>query len=61
MSENQYLSLLREVFLTGTRKPDRTGTGTRSLFGRELRFDLSTSYPLLTTKRVHFRSVVFEL
>ena len=45
----------------GTRKSDRTGTGTRSVFGRQMRFDLSESFPLITTKRVHFRSVALEL
>ena len=45
----------------GTHKSDRTGTGTRSVFGRQLRFDLATSFPLITTKRVHFKSVAVEL
>ena len=45
----------------GTRKSDRTGTGTRSVFGRQMRFDLSDSFPLITTKRVHFKSVALEL
>ena len=56
-----YEDLLREVFEHGTPKTDRTGTGTRSLFGKQIRFDLSQSFPLITTKRVHFRSVAVEL
>lgn len=56
-----YEDLLREVFETGTPKSDRTGTGTRSLFGKQIRFDLADSFPLITTKRVHFKSVAYEL
>ncbi|PLC12248.1 thymidylate synthase [Kocuria flava] len=56
-----YEDLLREVLEQGVHKADRTGTGTRSLFGRQIRFDLAESFPLLTTKRVHFRSVALEL
>lgn len=56
-----YEDLLRRVLETGTRKADRTGTGTRSLFGAQLRFDLQSGFPLVTTKRVHLRSVVYEL
>ena len=55
--DTQYEDLLRHVLATGTRKSDRTGTGTRSVFGHQLRFDLSRGFPLVTTKRVHFRSV----
>lgn len=58
---NPYLDLLREVRTDGARKDDRTGTGTLSLFGRQLRFDLSQGFPLLTTKKVHWKSVVHEL
>jgi thymidylate synthase len=56
-----YLELLRAVREHGTRKHDRTGTGTLSLFGRQLRFDLAAGLPLVTTKRVHVRSVIYEL
>jgi thymidylate synthase len=56
-----YEELLADVLAHGSRKADRTGTGTRSVFGRQLRFDLATGFPLVTTKRVHLRSVVYEL
>src|SRR5699024_4763957 len=56
-----YEDLLREVLETGNAKGDRTGTGTRSLFGRQIRYDLSQGYPLSTTKRVHTRSIILEL
>ncbi len=56
-----YLSLLREVRDHGVVREDRTGTGTRSVFGRQLRFDLSEGFPLVTTKKVHFKSVLVEL
>jgi thymidylate synthase len=56
-----YEDLLREVLATGTQKTDRTGTGTRSVFGRQLRFDLAEGFPLITTKRVHFKSIAYEL
>jgi thymidylate synthase len=59
--DTQYEDLLRLVMATGTPKGDRTGTGTRSVFGRQLRYDLSRGFPLVTTKRVHLRSVVLEL
>ncbi len=57
----QYLDLLRDVRDNGVDKGDRTGVGTRSVFGRQLRFDLSAGFPLLTTKKVHLRSIIYEL
>jgi thymidylate synthase len=59
--DTQYEDLLRLVMQSGTPKPDRTGTGTRSVFGHQLRYDLRQGFPLVTTKRVHFRSVAYEL
>jgi thymidylate synthase len=56
-----YEDLLREVLASGAAKSDRTGTGTRSVFGRQLRFDLAEGFPLITTKRVHFASIAYEL
>ena len=56
-----YEDLLRDVLEHGAGKSDRTGTGTRSVFGRQLRFDLAAGFPLVTTKRVHFKSVAYEL
>jgi thymidylate synthase len=57
----QYLSMMRHVRDHGTHKEDRTGTGTRSVFGYQMRFDLSRGFPLLTTKKLHIRSIVYEL
>ncbi|GGD43880.1 thymidylate synthase [Microbacterium faecale] len=56
-----YEDLLRDVLAHGSHKSDRTGTGTTSVFGRQMRFDLSQGFPLITTKRVHFRSLALEL
>ncbi len=61
MSEGAYLSLLREVLEKGKAREDRTGVGTRGLFGAQLRFDLRESFPLLTTKKVHLKSILHEL
>jgi thymidylate synthase len=57
----QYLDLLRHVMETGTDRGDRTGTGTRSVFGYQMRFDLSQGFPALTTKKLHLRSIIIEL
>ncbi|NKY84987.1 thymidylate synthase [Nocardia veterana] len=59
--DTQYEDLLRLVLERGTPKADRTGTGTRSIFGHQLRYDLSAGFPLITTKKVHLKSIVYEL
>ena len=57
----QYLDLINHVINDGNNKSDRTGTGTRSVFGYQMRFDLENSFPLLTTKKIHFKSIIYEL
>lgn len=57
----QYLDLMTHVMANGADKSDRTGTGTRSVFGHQMRFDLSEGFPLLTTKKLHIRSIIIEL
>lgn len=57
----QYLDLLRHVLEHGRPKPDRTGTGTLSIFGHQMRFDLSRGFPLVTTKKLHVRAIIYEL
>src|SRR4029453_15290388 len=60
-SVQQYLDLLRRVLDDGRDRRDRTGTGTRSVFGHQMRFDLRAGFPLITTKKVHLKSIVYEL
>ncbi|MEO8101834.1 MAG: thymidylate synthase, partial [Betaproteobacteria bacterium] len=60
-ADSAYQALMRHVLAHGASKSDRTGTGTRSVFGYQMRFDLGAGFPLLTTKKLHLRSIIHEL
>jgi len=59
--ERQYLALLADILKTGVKREDRTGVGTLGVFGRQMRFDLARGFPLLTTKKLHRKSIILEL